>query len=132
MMTAATISDKTPTNLFNLEHFFELSEDLFCIAGYDGYFKKINSSVSKTLGYSNEELFAKPINSFIHPDDREITERNRENLKKDKPLLYFENRYLTKNGEIVWLSWTSMPIDSEKVVFAIAKNITHKKKIEED
>ncbi len=37
-----------------------------------------------------------------------------------------------KSGEIVWLSWTSMPIKSEQVVSAIAKVITHKKKLEED
>ncbi len=120
------------TNVFNLELFFELSPDLLCIAGYDGYFKRINPTVSKTLGYTNEELFARPINEFVHPDDRDLTTDNRENLKRNNPLLNFENRYVTKNGETVWLAWTSMPIDSEKVVFAIAKNITHKKKQEED
>lgn len=122
----------TLTEAYNLELFFELSPDLLCIAGYDGYFKRINPMVSKTLGYTNEELFARPINSFVHPEDRDITALNRENLTKNKPLLNFENRYITKKGEIVWLSWTSMPIDSEKVVFAIAKNITHKRKLDED
>ena len=120
------------TEAYNLELFFELSPDLLCIAGYDGYFKRINPTVSKTLGYSNEELFAQPINSFVHPDDKDITAMNRENLTKNKPLLNFENRYITKSGETVWLSWTSMPIDSEKVVFAIAKNITHKRKLDDD
>lgn len=54
--------------------------------------------------------------------------KTREQIYNNKPLLNFENRYLTKSGEIVWLSWTSMPLDSEKLVYAIAKNITHKKK----
>lgn len=124
--------DLNPTSTFNLELFFELSPDLLCIAGYDGYFKRINPTVSKTLGYTNEELFAQPINTFVHPEDKHITAMNRENLTKNKPLLNFENRYVTKNGEVVWLSWTSMPIESEQVVFAIAKNITHKKKQEDD
>jgi len=117
---------------FNLELFFELSPDLLCIAGYDGYFKRINHTVSKTLGYTNEELFARPINEFVHPDDQDITAGNREHIKRNNPLLNFENRYITKSGETVWLSWTSMPIDSEKVVFAVAKNITHKKKQDDD
>lgn len=120
------------TEAYNLELFFELSPDLLCIAGYDGFFKRINPIVSQTLGYTNDELFARPINSFVHPDDRDITAMNRENLKKDKPLLNFENRYITKSGEVIWLSWTSMPIDSEKIIFAIAKNITHKRKLDED
>lgn len=132
MMTTATIPNINSIDVFNLELFFELSPDLLCVAGYDGYFKKINPTVSKTLGYTNEELFSRPINSFVHIEDQEITARKRENIKKDNPLLNFENRYITKSGEIVWLSWTSMPIKSEKVVFAIAKIITHKKKLEED
>lgn len=125
---AGKISQKT----FNFELFFDLSPDMLCIAGYDGYFKRINPAVSKLLGYTNEELFSKPIHEFIHPDDRHVTSKHRENLLNDIPLLDFENRYVTKSGEIVWLHWTSMPIDSDKFVFAIAKNITHKKKLEED
>jgi PAS domain S-box-containing protein len=125
------MGDRKNDDSFDLEYFFELSPDLLCIAGYDGYFKKINPAVSKTLGYSLEELFASPINTFIHPDDREITSKNREYIKGDQPLLNFENRYLTKSGETVWLSWTSMPIKRDKMVFAIAKVMVSKKKLEE-
>jgi PAS domain S-box-containing protein len=117
---------------FNLELFFELSGDLLCITGYDGYFKKINPMVSKTLGYSIDELYANPVSSFIKPEDRAITAQRRKNLLNNNPLLNFENRYVTKTGEVVWLSWTSMPVESEQVVFSIAKNVTHKKKLEED
>ena len=121
-----------PENEYLLEHFFELTPDLFCIAGYDGYFKKINPAVSKLLGYTKEELFSRPISDFIYADDRDITSKLRNELTKNKPLLNFENRYITKSGEIVWLSWTSMPIDNQKLVYAIAKNITHNKKHDEE
>ncbi|GAA4336268.1 hypothetical protein GCM10023149_44850 [Mucilaginibacter gynuensis] len=117
---------------YNLDLFFELSADLLCIAGYDGYFKKINPAVSKLLGYTPEELLARPIHEFIFTGDKDVTARNRESLLNDTPLLNFENRYVTKSGEIVWLSWTSMPVADQQVVFAIAKNITHKKKLEEE
>src|SRR5476649_2100074 len=95
--------DKASKKIFNLELFFELSPDLLCIAGYDGYFKRINPTVSKTLGYTNEELFARPINDFVHNEDQGITADYREKLKKNTPLLNFENRYVTKAGETVWL-----------------------------
>jgi PAS domain S-box-containing protein len=118
--------------VFNPELFFELSPDLLCIAGYDGYFKRINPAVSKLLGYTESELLAKPINQFVYHEDQELTAKGRHNLTKDIPLLNFENRYVCKNGEIVWLSWTSMPLEAEQLVYAIAKNITHKKKMEDD
>ncbi|MBK0403095.1 PAS domain S-box protein [Adhaeribacter sp. BT258] len=115
---------------FKYELFFELSPDLLCIAGYDGYFKKINAAVPKLLGYSLEELYSRPINDFVYEEDKLTTASVRKELTKAKPLRNFENRYVTKSGEIVWLSWTSQPVESEKVIFAIAKNITHKKKQE--
>lgn len=131
-MTGNHNSISNPGSKYLFEHFFELSADLLCIAGFDGYFKRINPAVSQLLGYTNEELFSKPINYFIHIDDQEYTSRVRNELHKHKPLLNFENRYVTKSGEIVWLSWTSMPATGERLVYAIAKNITHNKKLEEE
>jgi PAS domain S-box-containing protein len=43
---------------------------LLCVAGYDGYLKKINPAVSKLLGYTNEELLSKPINDFVYFADQ--------------------------------------------------------------
>jgi PAS domain S-box-containing protein len=118
--------------VYHFDNFFNISADFICIAGFDGYFKRINPAVSKLLGYSDEELYAKPISSFVYEPDLKITIETREQVYKNKPLLNFENRYLTKSREIVWLSWTSMPIESEHLVYAIAKNITHKKRVEQE
>lgn len=125
-------SNPIPDSFYPLEPFFELSPDLLCIAGYDGYFKRINPAVSKLLGYSNEELYSSPISDFIYNDDRSFTSKVRAELTKNTPLYNFENRYQTKTGEIVWLSWTSHPIESDQLIFAIAKNVTHKKKLDDE
>lgn len=120
------------TNQIPIDPFFDLSADLLCIAGYDGYFKRINPSVSNVLEYSEEELYSRPIHEFIHEDDKTTTAEHRQKLLQNNPLLHFENRYVTKSGKTVWLSWTSMPNDKEQLVYAIAKNITHKKVLEEE
>ncbi|MFC3416394.1 PAS domain-containing sensor histidine kinase [Algoriphagus hitonicola] len=112
---------------FSLETFFDLTPDLVCVAGYDGYFKKINPAVSHVLEYSLEELYSRPIDDFIYPEDRPITQTKREDLKERKPLINFENRYVSKSGKIIWLSWTSWPIPDQQVVFAIAKEVTSRK-----
>lgn len=117
---------------FKYDLFFELSPDLLCIAGFDGYFKKINPAVSNLLGYTMEELYARPIDDFVFCADRLSTRRVRNELANSTPLFHFENRYRKKNGEIVWLSWTSIPVEEEQLIFAIAKNITHAKMQEAD
>lgn len=125
-------SHKPSDPLYKFEHFFELSPDLLCIAGFDGYFRRINPAVSKVLGYSNEELLSHPISTFVYDDDKIITKASREVVLNSVPLINFENRYQTKDGEIVWLSWTSMPSPKDQLVYAIAKNVTAKKRLEEE
>ncbi len=119
-------------NQFKIEPFFESTSDFLCIAGYDGYFKRVNPAFLKLLGYTEEELFSRPISEYIYPGDRSITSSHRDQLKKKIPLLNFENRYITKSGEIVWLTWTSIPEPSEELIYTIAKNISHIKKLEEE
>jgi PAS domain S-box-containing protein len=116
----------------NFEKFFDLAPDLLCIAGFDGYFKRINPALSKLLGYTNEELMSRPINEFVYHEDQMDTDLARNELRSRVSLFNFENRYLTKNGDIVWLLWTSFPVENDKLIYAIAKNITYKKELEEE
>lgn len=53
--------------------FWELSADLLCTAGFDGYFQRLNPSWEATLGWSQAELRARPFVALVHPDDRERT-----------------------------------------------------------
>lgn len=135
MLLSPMTKNKTNTDsdgIYRFDNFFKISADLICIAGFDGYFKRINPAVSKLLGYTDEELYAKPILDFVYKPDLKTTIDTREQVYNNKPLLNFENRYVTKSGKIIWLSWTSMPVKAEKLVYAIAKNITHKKRMEEE
>ncbi len=114
---------------FDYQRFFELSQDLLCIAGPDGYFKRVNPAVSALLGYSADELYSRPIDTFVHPDDNQATRSSRQSLAK-ATLRNFENRYLTKGGEVVWLAWTSQLIEDSGLIFGVAKNVTQRKRLE--
>lgn len=115
---------------FEFSGFFELTPDLVWVVGKDGYLKKVNLAVIKTLGYSEEELYAHPVSSFIYQEDKELTQQNRAALLSGKMLHNFTNRYQKKNGEIIWLEWTSIYFPNNEIVLAIAKDITERKQIE--
>lgn len=112
--------------------FFEMTPDLVCIAGRDGFFKKVNRAVIEKFQYPVEELYANPISSFMHPEDKENTLVQRAELLNGKVLVNLENRYLTKNNEVIWLNWTSVYLSDKEIVFAIAKDITQRKKQEQE
>ncbi|MBC7867487.1 MAG: PAS domain S-box protein [Gloeobacteraceae cyanobacterium ES-bin-316] len=106
---------------------FEITPDLVCVASKEGFFKKVNQSVIKKLGFTEVELFARPIASFIHPDDLERTSYTRKKLLEGEILLNFHNRYISKSGSVIWLEWTSVYFAESELVFAIAKDITSRK-----
>lgn len=116
----------------DLADFFELTPDLVWLAGRDGYLKKVNRVVVEKLGYSLEELYSRPVTHFMHPDDVEITVANRNKLFAGEVMHNFCNRYITKDGNILWMEWTSVYITDKDIVFAIAKDITARKKIERE
>ena len=69
------------------------------MAGTDGYFKKINPAFTITLGWTIEELLAKPFFDFIHPDDLTGTINEIKKLGTGEKTIGFENRFITKKGD---------------------------------
>ena len=123
------ISEKV-TKEIELDSFFEVSIDLMCIANDQGYFVKLSPSWSKLLGYSLEELYARPFVDFVHPDDLDSTYQEINNLNDGGVTINFENRYRCKNGEYVTLSWKSTPNNSTGLIYCTTRDITAQKKNE--
>jgi PAS domain S-box-containing protein len=117
---------------FDFFSFFDRSPDLVFIAGKDGFFRKLNPTAIEKFGYTTDELFSNPISTFIYSEDKELTRKEREKLLSGESLHNFQNRYLTKKGDILWLEWTSIYFPDREFVLAIAKDITARKKIERE
>ncbi|TYP70443.1 sensor histidine kinase [Aquimarina intermedia] len=109
---------------------FEISQDLIAIANIDGYFKKLNPRWMTTLGYTEKEMLGRPFINFVHPEDRLKTDEVAQKQKKGLTVSKFENRYLTKNGDIIYLEWNATIVDETGDIFAIARNQTELKEKE--
>lgn len=106
------------SQLHEFRKFFDVTIDLMCIAGTDGYFKRTNPAFVRELGWSEAELLQRPFFDLVHPDDLEKTEREVGKLAEGIPTISFENRFLCKDGGHKLLRWTSYP--EGDVLYAIA------------
>jgi PAS domain S-box-containing protein len=104
--------------------FFQLSLQLLCIAGFDGYFKMVNPAWTSILGWSSEELLSKPWLHFVHPEDREATLAAGSRLGTGQPVIGFTNRYRGKDGTYRWLEWQSAPVAERGVIYAVVCDVT--------
>lgn len=112
------------------EHLFSVSVDMMCVAGFDGYFKSVNPAFETTLGFTRAELLSKPSLEFVHPDDRAATLAERERLATGKATISLDNRYLCGDGSYKWLSWNSVSVVEQGLVYAVARDMTERMAVE--
>ncbi|MCS6812483.1 MAG: PAS domain-containing protein [Cyanobacteria bacterium] len=111
-----------------LERFFTLALNLFCIADSDGRFLRLNLAWEHTLGYSLAELEGQSFIAFVHPDDVEPTLATIAKLKEQQLVQSFVNRYRCKDGSYRYLEWYACLYDS--LVYATARDITEQQQAE--
>jgi two-component system, cell cycle sensor histidine kinase and response regulator CckA len=117
------------TDALKHEFFFLHSLDLLAVVGADGYFKLVNPAFETVLGYSEAEMYAKPVVEFLHPDDVNKTRRGIATLAGGSPTIASKNRYLCKGGEYKWMSWNTAPIGPN--FYTIGRDITDQMNSEE-
>jgi PAS domain S-box-containing protein len=108
---------------------FDMEHDLICTADTDGRFTSLNAAWERVLGWTREELMARPFIEFVHPDDAERTKRAAASLTEpDREVAAFENRYRTRDGNFRWLTWSAR--SDGKTWFAVASDVTERKESE--
>lgn len=135
-MMRGTVQDNTERKkseqlLKEFEHFFYNSKDLSCIANLNGYFEIINPKFEEVLGYSEKELLENKFLNYIHPDDIAATLQEGKKLSAGAISRNFVNRYRKKNGDYLWFEWTNTLDATNGKIYAIARDITERKRIEE-
>ena len=113
------------------DRFFDLSTDMLAIAGFDGYCKQINAAWERTLGWTREEMMARPWRDFVYPEDGELTIEAHRKLLAGESLSDFQSRWLCKDGGHRWLSLSANTHVDEGLIFAVARDITERKELDE-
>jgi len=125
-VVGATASLNQPSEL-DLREFADLSLNLLCIVGTDGYFKYLNPALESALGYTREELLSRPYIEFVHLDDRSATVSEAAHVASGRSTLSFENRYRCKDGSYRWLLWSAIVRAEKELIYCVAADVTEHK-----
>ncbi len=115
----------------DLDRLFSMSKDMLCVAGTDGFFKRVNPAFREVLGYSEQELLEVPFVEFVHPDDRDDTVAEVTRLARGEPTIDFHNRYRAKDGGWRWLQWRATPLPDRGLIYAIARDATERVRMQQ-
>ena len=117
--------------------FYELTNDLYCVAGFDGYFIQLNPAWERALGHTRAFLRSQPFFNLIHPDDVERTRSLMGRIVRREALEGgtggvdgFENRFRCADGSYRWLSWSWITDGRAERITAVARDVTERRELE--
>ena len=115
-----------------LENYLETATDLMAVADEKGKFIRASNGWEKLLGCTKEEVLNLNWREMILP---EIYEENIQELKglnvKGGEVKRIVNRYIGKDSKVTWLDLGIQYKKENKIFMITAKDITEKKRIEE-
>ena len=88
------------------DRIWNVSEDLFGVSNFEGYFLSVNPAWEGTLGWTEEEIKALHVDQLRHPDDAVHSWAGRRELERGVPTVRMENRFRHKDGSWRWIAWT--------------------------
>jgi PAS domain S-box-containing protein len=113
------------------DRIFELSQDLLCIAGFDGYFKRVNPAFARLLGYSTETMLSRPTREFVHPDDRAARDARHAQRAAGGHVRY-EQRQLCSDGSVRRVEWSARFVPEEQLVYGVGRDVTETRRAAEE
>ena len=79
------------------------------------------------FGYTPAEMVGQRMLDLIHPEDRERTQQSIDRVMGGYLQRYFENRYIRKDGQVVYISWSATWSEDHQLRIGVARDITQRK-----
>jgi PAS domain S-box-containing protein len=125
--TALIVDHRQQKEFNNFDKLFDISTDLICIVGLDGFFKKVNPMFEQLLGWDARDLKVKSLYDLIHPEDLEKSRVEIAKLGRGVNTIAIDHRILTKEGDYRVLQWVATQEPNTQNVFGIARDITEER-----
>jgi PAS domain S-box-containing protein len=108
-----------------LDHLFAMSHDLMCIAGTDGYLKRVNPTWERMFGHPTEEFLGRPYIDFVHPEDVPRSTGLADAMAGRRiTSVVQETRIRHRDGSYRWINWNVTVAPEDDAVYAVGRDVT--------
>lgn len=105
----------------------DLVLDAICAVDAQGKCVSVTGACERIFGYTPAEMVGKQMLDLVHPEDRERTLQSIDRVMGGYLQRYFENRYIRKDGQMVYISWSASWSEAHQVRIGVARDITQRK-----
>lgn len=113
-----------------LSKVLDLLLDAVCLVDAAGRFVFVSAAGERIFGYTPAEMVGMSMLDLIYHEDLERTLKAAGEVLQGRPLMYFENRYVRKDGQLVHIMWSARWSDAHQLRIAVARDITERKRSE--
>jgi PAS domain S-box-containing protein len=119
------LSVEVESRTLERDRIWNVSEDLFGVTNFEGYFLSLNPAWTRLLGWSEEEIKSMHVSELRHPDDAAHSIAGRRQLAQGVPTVRMENRFHHKDGSWRWLQWTMT--ENNGLIYVAGRHVTAEK-----
>ncbi|TRW49440.1 diguanylate cyclase [Aliidiomarina halalkaliphila] len=98
--------------------------DTIFVVDSDNHIVFVSNACENLLGYTAEELIGTPITNYMHPEDLPSTHDSIRRVMSGQSHINFRNRYVRKDGDVVYILWSARWYEEEGVRIGVARDVT--------
>ena len=115
-----------------LAEVLDLVPDAVCVVDPEGRFLFVSAAFERIFGYAPAEVIGRRTFELVHPDDRDATVRQAEQVMGGTLQRHFRNRYLHKDGHTVDIQWSARWLPEYRVRVAVGHEVTELRRAERE
>jgi PAS domain S-box-containing protein len=119
-----TLERRVADAVADRDRLWELSEDLFFVASFEGALLRVSPSWTTVLGFDSHRLHSHTVMDLVHPDDVHAATAELGSLRANGVPVRYECRLSRSDGGWRWIAWTVSLDPRTRRIHGVGRDVT--------